>query len=125
MISTLLITETTAIVRWKKNYDIDPVDSISVMPMVDKTLPGISRYLTIDEMIQGYAVVEGLTKNTLYTVNIYDTNKLRQYDKPYNQVTLRTAGPSAASIQVGPDDDLSAMLLANDLDPEIPEGTEY
>lgn len=119
------ITETTAIVRWKKNYDIDPVDSISVMPMVDKTLPGISRYLTIAEMMQGYAVVEGLTKNTLYTVNIYDTNKPRQYDKPYNQVTLRTAGPSAASIQVGPDDDLSAMLLANDLDPEIPEGTEY
>lgn len=119
------ITETTAIVRWKKNYDIDPVDSISVMPMVDKTLPGISRYLTIAEMVQGYAVVEGLTKNTLYTVNIYDTNKPRQYDKPYNQVTLRTAGPSAASIQVGTDDDLSAMLLANDLDPEIPEGTEY
>lgn len=29
------------------------------------------------------------------------------------------------SIQVGLEDDLSAMLLDNDVDPEVPEGTEY
>lgn len=83
--------------------------------MMDATLPGVSRYLTIDEMLQGYAEIEGLTKNTLYTVNVYDTNKPRKYDKPYNSITLRTAGPSASSIPVGPEDDLSAMLLENDL----------
>ena len=124
-VSKTEITETTAIIRWKKDYKKDPVDSISVMPMMDATLPGVSRYLTIDEMLQGYAEIEGLTKNTLYTVNVYDTNKPRKYDKPYNSVTLRTAGPSASSIPVGPEDDLSAMLLENDLNPEIPEGTEY
>ena len=93
--------------------------------MMDTTLPGVSRYLTIEEMMQGYAEVDGLTKNTLYAVNLYDTSKPRKYDKPYNQVTFRTAGPSAMSIQVGLEDDLSAMLLDNDVDPEVPEGTEY
>ena len=124
-VSKTEITETTAIIRWKKDYKKDPVDSISVMPMMDATLPGVSRYLTIDEMLQGYAEIEGLTKNTLYTVNVYDTNKPRKYDKPYNSITLRTAGPSASSIPVGPEDDLSAMLLENDLNPEIPEGTRF
>ena len=70
-VSKTEITETTAIIRWKKDYTKDPVDSISVMPMMDATLPGVSRYLTIDEMLQGYAEIEGLTKNTLYTVNVY------------------------------------------------------
>ena len=93
--------------------------------MMNTTLPGISRYLTIEEMMQGFAEVDGLTKNTLYAVNLYDTSKPRKYDKPYNQVTFRTAGPSAMSIQVGLDDDLSAMLLNNDVNPEVPEGTEY
>lgn len=100
-VSKTEITETSAVIRWKKNYQQDPVDSISVMPMMDTTLPSVSRYLTIDEMLQGYAEIEGLTKNTLYTVNVYDTSKPRKYDKPYNSVTLRTAGPSASSIPVG------------------------
>ena len=43
--------------------------------MMNTTLPGISRYLTIEEMMQGFAEVDGLTKNTLYAVNLYDTSK--------------------------------------------------
>lgn len=124
-VSKTEITESSAVVRWQKDYKQNPVDSISIMPMMDISLPGISRYLTIEEMMQGYAEVDGLTKNTLYAVNLYDTSKPRKYDKPYNQVTFRTAGPSAMSIQVGLDDDLSTMLLNNDVDPEVPEGTEY
>lgn len=124
-VSKTEITESSAIIRWKKDNKQNPVDSISIMPMMDTTLPGVSRYLTIEEMMQGYAEVDGLTKNTLYAVNLYDTSKPRKYDKPYNQVTFRTAGPSAMSIQVGLEDDLSAMLLDNDVDPEVPEGTEY
>lgn len=124
-VSKTEITEASAVIRWKKDNEQNPVDSISVIPMMDTTLPGISRYLTIEEMMQGYAEIDGLTKNTLYAVNLYDTSKPRKYDKPYNQVTLRTAGPSAMSIQVGLDDDLSAMLLTNDINPEVPEGTEY
>ena len=124
-VSKTEITESSAIIRWKKDNKQNPVDSISIIPMMNTTLPGISRYLTIEEMMQGFAEVDGLTKNTLYAVNLYDTSKPRKYDKPYNQVTFRTAGPSAMSIPVGLDDDLSAMLLNNDVDPEVPEGTEY
>ena len=124
-VSKTEVTESSAVIRWKKDNQQNPVDSISIMPMMDITLSGVSRYLTIEEMMQGYAEVDGLTKNTLYAVNLYDTSKPRKYDKPYNQVTFRTAGPSAMSIQVGLDDDLSAMLLNNDVNPEVPEGTEY
>ena len=124
-VSKTEVTESSAVIRWKKDNKQNPVDSISIMPMMDITLSGVSRYLTIEEMMQGYAEVDGLTKNTLYAVNLYDTSKPRKYDKPYNQVTFRTAGPSAMSIQVGLDDALSAMLLNNDVNPEVPEGTEY
>ena len=124
-VSKTEITESSAIIRGKKDNKQDPVDSRSIIPMMNTTLPGISRYLTIEEMMQGFAEVDGLTKNTLYAVNLYDTSKPRKYGKPYNQVTFRTAGPSAMSIPVGLDDDLSARLLNNDVDPEVPEGTEY
>ncbi len=123
-VSKTEITEASAIIRWKKDTQ-NPVDSISVMPMMDKTLPAVYRYLTTEEKAQGYAEVTGLTKNTLYAANLYDTSKPRTYDKPYNQVTFRTAGPSAASIQVGWSDDLTAILKNNNDDSEIPEGTEY
>lgn len=123
-ISKTEITENSAVIWWKVD-PANPVDSISVMPMMDKTLPGVFRYLTEGEKIQGRADMTELNKNTLYAVNIYDTSKPRKYDKPYNQVTLRTAGPAVGSIVVGWDDDLSILLKDNDSDPEIPEGTEY
>lgn len=123
-VSKTEIAEESAIIRWKKDSE-NPVDSISVMPMMDSSLPGVYRYLTEEEKDQGYAEIGGLTKNTLYAANVYDTNKPRKYDKPYNQVTFRTAGPSAASVEIGWDDDLTAILTANNDDAEIPEGTEY
>lgn len=123
-VSKTEITENSAIIRWKVDVQ-KPVDSISVMPMMDKTLANVSRYLTEEEKAQGRAEVTGLDKNTLYAVNIYDTSKPRKYDKPYNQATFRTAGPAAESITVGWDDDLTKLLTDNNDNAEIPEGTEY
>ena len=123
-VSKTEITENSAIIRWKVDVQ-NPVDSISGMPMMDKTLANVSRYLTEEEKAQGRAEVTGLDKNTLYAVNIYDTSKPRKYDKPYNQATFRTAGPAAESITVGWDDDLTKLLTDNNDNAEIPEGTEY
>ena len=123
-VSKTEITENSAIIRWKVDVQ-NPVDSISVMPMMDKTLANVSRYLTEEEKAQGRAEVTGLDKNTLYAVHIYDTSKPRKYDKPYNQATFRTAGPAAESITVGWDDDLTKLLTDNNDNAEIPEGTEY
>lgn len=123
-VSKTEITENSAIIRWKVDVQ-NPVDSISVMPMMDKTLANVSRYLTEEEKAQGRAEVTGLDKNTLYAVNIYDTSKPRKYGKPYNQATFRTAGPAAESITVGWDDDLTKLLTDNNDNAEIPEGTEY
>lgn len=123
-VSKTEITENSATIHW----DVDPanpVDSVGVMPVMDETLPGVSRYLTEEERASGEAVIEGLEKNTLYAVNVYDTSKPRKYDKPYNEVMFRTAGPAAESIEVGFDDDLTALLTANNDNAEIPEGTEY
>lgn len=123
-VSKTEITENSAVIRWKTDPK-NPVDSISVMPMMDKTLPNVSRYLTEEEKAQGRAEVIGLDKNTLYAVNIYDTSKPRKYDKPYNQATFRTAGPAAESITVAWDADLTKLLKDNNDNTDIPEGTEY
>lgn len=118
------ITENDVIVSWVIDIE-NPVDSISVAPASSKDLPSIVRMLTAEEIRLGEAKVEGLEKSTAYNVNVYDNNKLRVYDRPYNQVTFRTAGPSAGQILVNKGDDLDALLRKNNLDPTIPEGTEY
>lgn len=123
-VSKTEITENSAVIRWTVDPD-NPADSICVAPKMDKTIESVTRYLTDEEKAKGWAEIDGLTKNTLYTVNLYDTHKPRKYDKPYNEVTFRTAGPAAQSIMVGLTDDLSAILADNNEDPEIPEGTEY
>ena len=120
----LNITETEAKINWIVDAQ-NPVDSISVEPAQSVELPAIGRYLTAEEITNGEATITGLEKNTLYNVNVFDNNKPRRYDKPYNQVSFRSAGPSAATIIVANGTDLDALLRANNDDPTIPEGTEY
>lgn len=123
-VEKLNITETSVKVNWTIDAN-NPVDSISVVPAIDVTLPDVARNLTAQEISLGEATVDGLAKNTLYNVNIYDTSKPRKYDKPYNQQTFRTAGPSASTIIVNRGANLDSLLLANNEDPLVPEGTEY
>jgi len=118
------ITETSVIASWKIDA-ANPVDSISVVPASSKLLPSIGRKLTSAEINSGQAKIEGLEKSTAYNVNVYDNKKPRVYDRPYNQVTFRSAGPSAGQILVKKGDDLDALLRKNNSDPLIPEGTEY
>ncbi|MDY0986658.1 DUF5123 domain-containing protein [Flavobacterium sp. CFBP9031] len=118
------ITETEVTVNWDISTE-NPVDSISVAPAQSAEIPAIGRKLTSAEIAKGEATVAGLEKNTLYNVNIFDNNKPRRYDKPYNQVSFRSAGPSAATIIVTKGIDLDALLRTNNDDPTIPEGTEY
>ncbi|HEY1193710.1 DUF5123 domain-containing protein [Flavobacterium sp.] len=118
------ITETDVTVTWAVSSK-NPVDSISVAPAQSAEIPAIGRKLTPSEMMRGEATVTGLEKNTLYNVNIFDNIKPRRYDKPYNQVSFRSAGPSAATIIVTKGMDLDALLRTNNDDPTVPEGTEY
>jgi hypothetical protein len=118
------ITETEVTVNWDISPE-NPVDSISVAPAQSAEIPAIGRKLTSAEIAKGEATVIGLEKNTLYNVNIFDNNKPRRYDKPYNQVSFRSAGPSTSTIIVTKGMDLDALLRTNNDDPTIPEGTEY
>jgi len=118
------ISETSVIASWIIDA-ANPLDSISVAPASSKELPSIGRKLTAEEIRIGQAKLEGLEKSTAYNLNVFDNNKPRVYDRPYNQVTFRSAGPSAGQILVMKGDDLDALLRKNDLDPTIPEGTEY
>ena len=68
-VSKTEITENSAIIRWKVDVQ-NPVDSISVMPMMDKTLANVSRYLTEEEKAQGRAEVTGLDKKSQPARNI-------------------------------------------------------
>jgi hypothetical protein len=118
------ITETEVTVNWTIDA-ANPVDSISVAPAQSKEIAAIGRKLTDAEKATGQAKIEGLEKSTAYNVNVYDNNKPRIYDKPYNQVSFRSAGPSPGQILVMKGDDLDALLRANNDDAAIPEGTEY
>lgn len=118
------ISEIDVKVSWKIDA-ANPVDSISVTPGNSKVIPAIGRSLTAEEIRIGQAKIEGLEKNTVYNVNVYDNNKTRIYDRPYNQVTFRSAGPSAGQILINKGMDLDAILRANNSDSTIPEGTEY
>ena len=118
------IEDNGAYIHW--NVDAaNPVDSISIVPTMNPSLPTIGGYLTAEEIQNGEYNAKGLTPSTLYTVNIYDTSKPRKYDKPYNTVTFRTTGPDPETIEIDLLDDLSTILAENNEDPEIPEGTVY
>ena len=117
------IADTAVTIRWTLDAN-NPADSISLVPVVT-TFNSIGRYLTSDEKTKGSALVDGLVKGALYKVNIYDTGKPRKYDKPYNEVTFRTTGGVPDTIYIGKDDDLSAILKANDADVTITDGDVY
>ena len=118
------IFDNSAIIRWQLD-PANPVDSISLVPTLDVTLATIARSLTTEEISQGYAEITGLEKNSLYNVNIYDTSKPRVYDRPYNAVNFRTAGPSAETVIIQREDDLSTILSEANNNPDVPEGVEY
>ena len=118
------IEDNSAIIRWVVDAE-NPVDSFSVVPTMNPELPSITGYLSQEARETGEMKVADLKASTLYTVNIYDTSKPRKYDKPYNSVTFRTTGPAAKVVEVDITDNLSDILLANNDDPDIPEGTEY
>lgn len=118
------ITETEVTVSWTVDA-ANPVDSIAVAPAQSKEIPAVGRKLTQAEISSGQAKVEGLEKSTAYTVNVYDNNKPRVYDRPYNQENFRSAGPAPGEILVMKGDDLDALLKKNNADATIPEGTVY
>ena len=123
-VSKTEIEDNSAIIRWVVDAE-NPVDSFSVVPTMNPELPSITGYLSQEARETGEMKVADLKASTLYTVNIYDTSKPRKYDKPYNSVTFRTTGPAAKVVEVDITDNLSDILLANNDDPDIPEGTEY
>ncbi len=123
-VSKAEINDNDAMLRWVVD-NVNPADSFSVVPKLNPELPTITGYIPAEAKASGEMKVEGLTPSTLYTVNLYDTSKTRRYDKPYNEVTFRTTGPVAKIVEVGITDDFSAILLANNDDPDIPEGTRY
>lgn len=123
-VSKTEINDNDAVLRWLVDPD-NPADSFSVVPTMAPELPSVTGYIPQASRESGEMKVTGLTASTLYTVNLYDTSKPRRYDKPYNQVTFRTTGPAAQVIQVEITDNLSDILLANNDDPDIPEGTRY
>ena len=119
------IMENEVTVNWSIDPE-NPVDSIGVTPLDPLALAQpVGRYLTAEELEAGSAVLQGLEKNTVYRLNVYDTSKPGTYDKPYNERQFRTAGPPAGAIHIGPSDDLRTILSTNDLDPNIPQGTTY
>lgn len=119
------ILENEVFVTWTIDPE-NPVDSIGATPLnITEDIVPVGRYLTEEEIAAGSAVLAGLEKNTVYKLNIFDSSKPGTYDKPYNEVQFRTAGPPAGAIEISIADDLGRILRDNDTDPAVAEGTTY
>lgn len=118
------IDDNNAVITWTIDPE-NPVDSISIVCPTMPELEPVGGYLTAAEQAAGTYRAANLRPNTLYQVTIFDTSKPRKYDKPYNKTTFRTTGPDPDVITVGATDDLSQMLIDNNLDDDVVDGTVY
>ena len=123
-VSKTEIGDNDAIIRWRVDA-ANPVDSFSVVPAISSDIPSVSRYVTSEEKQTGEIHVTGLTPpHCIQSMSTTPPSRVNT-TKPYNAVSLRTTGPAPATVEVEPTDDLSAMLIAANDDPETPEGTVY
>lgn len=118
------IHDTEALIKWEVDPE-NPVTYIKIESTADAEAAPIGGDLTAAEMAAGQYLAKGLSPNTRYKVNIYDMNKTRVQDQPYNQVKFKTTGPQPDPILVGFSDDFSTLLFNNNEDPSVPDGMVY
>ncbi|MCS2333643.1 DUF5123 domain-containing protein [Bacteroides sp. BFG-606] len=122
------ISENGVVITWNVN-DEYPVDSITVSKLEvneDGTYSKpIEIELTEEQYLRGSYNILGLKEATTYVVTVYNSRIEDVYERPYNSIKFKTAGPPEGSIVVNPDDDLNAILKANEAREDIPDGQAY
>lgn len=113
-----------AIFKWTKDYESNPIDSIGLVPS-QEGIKSIGKKLSTEDLSNGFIHITGLTPNTSYTVNVYNTKEKSIYNQPYNPIRFRTVGDPIDPIKIPAGTDLSAWFNEKNNDPSIPDGVVY
>lgn len=117
------ISDTTARVRWNKNYT---VDSLSLQPLTgDPGALSQSIKMSSTDVSNGYYDFKNLSSNTVYEITIYNSIYQSAVDRPYNSIMVQTSGAPAGAVKVGIHDNLIQMLIDAEEDPGNPGGRTY
>ena len=122
------IKENSVTIKWLVD-EAYPVDYISVErmdPLDDGTYPDPVGYdLTAEEGRSGKFEITQLDEATHYKVTVCNNMEENEYDRPYNSVTFKTAGPPDGAIVITSADNLGDILTGNEGDAAIIDGQVY
>ncbi len=122
------IRENQVEISWVVDSENYPVDSISVEKIDEVNGNTVVQeiMLTEDEAQQGCYIIQNLEKASNYKVTLCNSKIESLFDRTYNSVTFKTAGPMEGDIVIDADNlDLNGMLLANESNSAIPDGQRY
>lgn len=122
------ILETAVVLKW----DVDskyPADHLAIETL-DKSEDGstpasIEFDLSEEQFLKGEILVENLQSATNYKVTIYNNQVEDIFERPYNSVSFKTAGPPDGAKVVASTDDLNAILLGDKDNVDIQDGQVY
>lgn len=118
------IYENAAVVRW--NVDSQYlVDCIEVKDMDNPESVATLIEITEDDFKNASYRIENLESSTRYSVTLYNNQAENVYDRPYNTVSFKTAGPPEGARVITENDDLASILLADQADATVADGQVY
>lgn len=122
------IKENSVTINWLVD-EAYPVDSISVErldPLDDETYQEPIEYkLTPEEGRRGEFEITQLEEATRYKVTVCNSLEKDKYDRPYNSITFKTAGPPDGAIVITAAEDFGDILITNENDATINDGQVY
>lgn len=122
------ILETAVVLRWDVN-SIYPADHL-VIEMLDNgeggaTPVSIDVDLSEEKFSAGEFCVENLRSATNYKATIYNNQIEDVFERPYNSVSFKTAGPPEGAKIITSIDDLNAILLGDKDNADVKDGQTY
>lgn len=122
------ILETAVVLKW----DVDskyPADHLTIQTLDkvdDGTIPEpIEINLSEEQFLAGELNVENLLSATNYKATIYNNQAEDIYERPYNSVLFKTAGPPEGAKVITLTEDLNAILLGDKDNSDIKDGQVY
>lgn len=122
------ILETAVVLKW----DVDskyPADHLIVQALDkvdDGTIPDpIEINLSEEQYLAGELNVENLLSATNYKATIYNNQAEDVFERPYNSITFKTAGPPEGAKVITSTDDLNSILLSDKDNVDIQDGQIY
>lgn len=115
-VNSVDLQENSVILRWEV-FEEYPADYLCIealdMDENGNKLEPIEIQLSGEQFQKGEYNVEGLQPSINYRATIYNNQKEDVYERSYNSITFKTAGPPKGAKIVTSADDLNALLLSD------------